>query len=738
MEEAVEANATNRPANAAFIVQVLRSTDGQDLRQTFWPRDSSDFAAIGVWQRASHDGGTTWSAPVRLRVTEAEIQALVAAVTGPLDTRLTAAEGDIDVLFPAVTVLDGRVDAAEADITALFGVTTVHAGYFANGYDATVGDIFTYGNRWTVVWKFGSTIFLAADRDGYVRTLLDTFSAEYVRSEGTGSTWEAEARLRGARRNCFSFRQGEEFVRFDSNGYADMRLIYIFRPEKPKGAILLDIDHTLDIDVNNGQSWRTNLSPDLTGGTVGTPDPSIVELPDWSEPALAVTLGRLSGATETLGTAAAVQGLNDLVSVKRETGVQLGYAAAAALARLRARNGARLGIRYRSTFTYCHGFPGRTWPELAPGGGVDVTVPPDGIFEHLPWENGIKMHEAALAIVPTYNKQALFRTVSFTHGPTTASADPTGSIYRGHLRAMRDAYRALQADARFTNKGFANCDFFLDQAVENAREQELSKGFLEQILLGEDFGDTYTTGPRYQWPLIDNIHHTALGTLKHGELEGLVKHLVMDEGINWRPLQLGAVTATAGLNTLTINVEGGFTGGALVVDETSLPPATATWFMNGDQSKVLPYYSRRGIVVRVNNGPRTITSVEVAGRTITIVFGGAPLVVGQTYDVGYAWWGPGTAVYATLAELNDPTVRAAWHDGATGVVFNDAATPANNGQYAKVGEDAGSWVRTGDLVYPRRAGITGNLKMVGPPSVFWNDATIDAWLCAGLKTGTVA
>jgi hypothetical protein len=194
-------------------------------------------------------------------------------------------------------------------------------------------------------------------------------------------------------------------------------------------------------------------------------------------------------------------------------------------------------------------------------------------------------------------------------------------------------------------------------------------------------GRVYATGPSFQYPFNggDNIHTNAYGTSRWGEIEGYVRWLVQDKGIDWtplwRPLTGGAITRSGQVLTVPFARPAGPVFAAAVM----------SWQNNADDG--VKDWPQQGFSVR-RAGAFLSVSPAISGMNVLLTVTEA-LNAGDVLEVSYASYGPG-------------------------------------------GPNPGPC-----------SGVGGNLVMQGPPSVLypngWNGAakTIDAWAWPFIETVTV-
>ncbi|KQT08535.1 hypothetical protein ASG40_11695 [Methylobacterium sp. Leaf399] len=378
----------------------------------------------------------------------------------------------------------------------------------------------------------------------------------------------------------------------------------------------------MDVTISNGQSWRTMTLPINT----------VPGLRDAGDPRDAVTLARKQGPISTIGKAFETSAIVDLAGLTLSRGANIGYVAAEALASLRRRDKGK----QRAILEYCHAYPGFTWAQLRPGTE--------------PWAQGLIMHAAAREMAKKYGKTAWFRAVGWTHGGAT---DASRENYYQSLTEMVAAYDALALNG----PGGDPLHFFVDQTAASTKQGQAQNSYLDQVRFAvANASRVHLIGPRYPYAFGDEIHHNAAGTVRIGELEGLVKHKVLDLGQKWDCARITAVAAEKGGFTLAVTRPPGF--GDLAVDTAAIEAA-----------------ADKGFALRVGGASLPIASVTVSANLVRVVPVTMP-AAGTPVEVSYAFYGR-------------PDVPPGTH--------------------------AGAW---------------GNVKRVGPPSLYFPSETVDTWLCA--------
>jgi hypothetical protein len=194
-------------------------------------------------------------------------------------------------------------------------------------------------------------------------------------------------------------------------------------------------------------------------------------------------------------------------------------------------------------------------------------------------------------------------------------------------------------------------------------------------------GRVYATGCSYPYQFNggDNIHTGDYGSTRWGEVEGYVRWLVQDKGVQWtplwRPLTGGAITRSGQVLTVPWARPAG----------PDFATAALSWQSNADDG--IKNWPQSGFYVR--RGPTQLTvTPSISGMNVLLTIT-ETINAGDTLEVSYAWYGPG-------------------------------------------GPNPGP-----------SSGVGGNLTMHGPPSVLyphgWNGAakTIEAWAWPFVETVVV-
>ncbi|WP_158287830.1 SwmB domain-containing protein [Falsiroseomonas bella] len=371
------------------------------------------------------------------------------------------------------------------------------------------------------------------------------------------------------------------------------------RGDRPTSGHVLDTSDVLDVEIGNGQSWRVYTPTDTAGRPfIGTADRwSVLQVLNQAGAFVERGDAGTTGASDIRG--------REYPSAGNYTD-QIGTTAAQVRQLLRRR--ARMQVT--PIVHFVHGFGAATWRNnggfwLAPGSA--------------PWASGVAIMGALPAVAAAYGMTCRFVAVGWTHGV----AGVRRIDYYDELQNMMASYDALDLPGTTTQA----LRIFLDQpnttnSATSIIEPGLPHGsnwFRQLDFVLDHPTRAYLTGPRYPFPLIDTIHHSAYGYAKIGEVEGYVKHRVLDLGQAWEPLRIIGASITGATITVTTNQP--YAGGALSID-TSMIEAAESY----------------GFRVYVAGVKRTISGVDVSGTTITITLASAPLA-GSAVELSYAVYG---------------------------------------------------------------------------------------------------
>jgi hypothetical protein len=294
------------------------------------------------------------------------------------------------------------------------------------------------------------------------------------------------------------------------------------------------------------------------------------------------------------------------------------------------------------------------------------------------WTNqGIVIPQLLAALPQGQYLDPVFRSVGYTQAD---AADLTATSKQADLADMLTLYDTMGLPLAGTTP--LNYYLELPAAVSQTTTMDASSYgtylFCRTHAPGQSgtwSGRCFATAPSYAWQFngADNIHTGDYGTLRWGEAEGYVKHLVEDLGIMWTPLwrSLGGIIAISG-QTITIPF-----------DRPAGPDfaaAAMTW--QSDPIDGIKAWPNQGFNVYRSGAPLTLPSVTIAGMSVQLVVQ-ETLVPGDALEVSYAWHGPG------------------------------GPNPGLN------------------------SGVGGNLVMNGPPSVLAAGKTIDAWAWPFFENRTV-
>src|SRR5215472_1915775 len=135
---------------------------------------------------------------------------------------------------------------------------------------------------------------------------------------------------------------------------------------------------------------------------------------------------------------------------------------------------------------------------------------------------------------------AVFRSVGYTQGTSYDNTSPTKVA---DLTDMLTLYDAMALPGTTTKR----LNYYLGLPAATSDSTVFNAGYYGTYLFcrthapgqgGTWSGRCFATSPSYAWQFngADNIHTGDYGTMRWGEFEGYVKHLVEDLGVMWTPL----------------------------------------------------------------------------------------------------------------------------------------------------------------------------------------------------------
>jgi hypothetical protein len=189
---------------------------------------------------------------------------------------------------------------------------------------------------------------------------------------------------------------------------------------------------------------------------------------------------------------------------------------------------------------FCCAYPGQAWTSGSAGG-----LQPGSVS----WSNQktIIAQIRALPIpLPFFGRPnrifdaPVYRSVGYTQG---GSSPNTVTAKLADLAAMLNEYDALGLPGTHTHP----LNYYMGIPAATSDSKQLQQSLYGTALFcrinAPNQGGTWSsrcfaTSPWYQWPFdgISNIHVNDYGTVRVGEMEGYIRHLVQDLDIAWTPL----------------------------------------------------------------------------------------------------------------------------------------------------------------------------------------------------------
>jgi hypothetical protein len=204
-----------------------------------------------------------------------------------------------------------------------------------------------------------------------------------------------------------------------------------------------------------------------------------------------------------------------------------------------------------------------------------------------------------------------------THGTADRTDGTNATSYSVGLLNLMSNY---DTDLRYVTGQEEPVRFFIDQLAP-ARNDGLQGVIPEaQISAANSYDYAYVTGPKYQYPYVDDVHLTDVGYRRLGELHGFILNKVLHNGVDWKPLQPSNISRDGTVITVDFDVP----YEPIVLDDTTLGAATDYGFSVYDDAVKM-----------------TISSVVVTGASqIQITVSTAPTGAEQRLkfvegDVGY-------------------------------------------------------------------------------------------------------
>jgi hypothetical protein len=443
-----------------------------------------------------------------------------------------------------------------------------------------------------------------------------------------------------------------------SDRFGVVSVPYLFNHERYPCMVLSD-EAPIRGFLSHGQSWRCHALP-LSIETVLRSA--------GNGHALALRTGGRNEFLAPVGTEYFASIANDFYNLGTEVisngepqnaGGNIGWSAAQNLLSF----GRRAGLPERHALDVCGAYAGQLWPALKPGGSMDA----DGKVWH-PWTALLNYKAKAEEIArERYGKKIRWEGFGWTHGAyDDDKPDQDGTL--NYAVVLKELVQAVEAE-NFNGDG-SIVPIFIDQTAPMSRRTRSEENILRQLTFALEHSDrVHFVGPRYPYAFIDDVHHTGDANFRIGELEGYVKHLVLDLNEKWEPFYIKDVRVQGRHLIADLSTPPGF--GRVEIDTDTLVEKQV---QHGLRLKN-PIIDRE---VRLEN-------IRVDGDSIVCELG-EDLEPGADYEFTYAFYGKGAVAGEGDAHRN--------------------------------------------VTRPGYSGVRGNVKRVGPTSNVFTDETVDLYLAA--------
>jgi hypothetical protein len=471
-------------------------------------------------------------------------------------------------------------------------------------------------------------------RDGF-SPLAQTGEAS-IRSELYGDLPAQDALDLGARGTVLRARRDRKtgLTYYDSDVYGG-RQRFLTRSDKAGRAHVLDSADVLTVHIGDGQSWETNPWEQVSRYAGDTDRERVLTL--YYEGA---------GASPTEGPLGSGGGINipgtvdDLIGFAATSNISISIAAMMAFQRYNQSAKAHVV----PTIGLMKGYPGSNWWD--PGDGIHYLGPGSTAWGN-GFTGGTNLKALIEANVARYGKTVEYRCVSWTQGGQAAgtyNAVVYATDYDATLAALADMVSVYDALA-LAGTADRPLNFLISQVAAKSEWTTVSEAALAQL----DFCRTNASGrawmvtPWYQWAYgaategdPGDIHTDAVGTVRHGEWKGYVRHVVETLGLDWNPLWRSGVAITRqSAHVVRVPLARpsgpGFEWSSLALD-TSLIELAPGW----------------GFTIKRSSTPLTITGVAFSGLNVDITVS-ETVNVSDSLEVSYAYYGPGQAMPYTHA-----------------------------------------------------------------------------------------
>lgn len=409
----------------------------------------------------------------------------------------------------------------------------------------------------------------------------------------------------GARGTCFDVTSPGGRTRYLSD-QAGATLPYHYRNDQgnhPNRTQVADVSDFHSVFISYGQSWRSHSLPVDHAGLSSGADEHFAFAPQRAAGSDLLPPIGIPSFSDQIADLRGLNWRNTQNLITDNAAGCIGWAAARAFVRMcHAANYPRFPVVDVGT-----AYPGYTWPQLQPG--------------TLPWAATQTAAAKVKAVSTVYGKKTRWLGVGWTHGAFTLSDTYD---YYAHLQQMVAAFDGLNLNAgetgqalRYYTDMYAGTTDMTEQAPNTLRQLDFAKANASRVHL---------IGPRYPYPMVDEIHHTGRGYAQYGELEALAKFRTCVYGWGWTPSYVTGVTASGAF--VDFEVSGAMPDfGPLELDTVQIEAAQ-------DQ----------GFRVRVAGVFQAVTGVSVVTPNRVRVELVDPIAPGAPVEASYAWYGPGAAV----------------------------------------------------------------------------------------------
>jgi hypothetical protein len=176
----------------------------------------------------------------------------------------------------------------------------------------------------------------------------------------------------------------------------------------------------------------------------------------------------------------------------------------------------------------------------------------------VPFTNGTTALSRIVELAASYGLTPVYLGTGFTHGVS----DRNSTSVADYKTALIDIVEARNTAAQAEIARVEPYKFFAFQLAAGSNNgsaigvgSSAAPGNPAEAIseLVDERSDIVVIGPRYHYPVIDNVHSDATGYDLMGETEAYVVHQVEIEGNTWKPLRITNVSRSG--TTITVTVE---------------------------------------------------------------------------------------------------------------------------------------------------------------------------------------